>query len=491
MVDKNVLSGKQSAPFRSLKSSRKPGFFGSMLATFLATVWWCAVAVLVHLLIRPRLRASFEDNPLSVFGLYFNLFKDLTVEESNAGSSALFSLLAAVVGLAIVLRGVVWEVQDLPEDSRVYRAWLQRTMDASVREDTAIFLTAMLCGLYGFIVVCYGFLAGGRGWRGFSLVVFLVLVVLSLIVSILPAFVIRSSAGEVSGYTYSLIRLANLAECRCHNGNDDAHPFKVGKDGELPQIKKIVSALVCKNGKGWWVLLGKNAGVCLAVLASIVLLAVRCGSANFSGVFVLVVYLTLVALLFELFIAFALYVNASSIAVGGSNFGRGALVAFAFMLSLLGWAMYVMSFIGAVSSWWGIVVICLPIWWFIRFLLALSVKLSVGNGDSNNGGQPKKANAFQGICAFLRDMVGLRDAMLVCIDQCMLESRGLVNSCVNRNLQVATELNAVFDQVVPKGSVVSRGNGADVDLRNYLSQVVKVTLPPVLESGSGADKQGE
>lgn len=481
----------QSAPFRSLKSSRRPGFIGSLLFGLIATSWWCAVAVLVHLLIRPRLRASFEDNPLSVFGLYFNLFKDLTVEESNAGSSALFSLLAAVLGLAIVLRGMVWEVQDLPEDSSVYRAWLQRTMDASVREDTAIFLTAMLYGLYGFIVVCYGFLAGGRGWRGFSLVVFLVLVVLSLIVSTLPAFVIRSSAGAVSSYAYSLIRLANLVECRCHNGNDDAHPFKVGKDGELPRIKKVVGALVCKNDEGWWAFLGKNAGVCLAVSASIVVIVARFDSTNIGGVVVLAVYMVFVALLFELFIPLALYVNASSVAVGGSNFGRGALVAFAFMLSLLGWAMYVMSFIGAVSSWWGIVVICLPIWWFIRFFLALSVKLSVGNGDSNNGGQPKIANAFQGICAFLRGVVGLRDAMLVCIDQCMLENRGLVNSCVNRNLQVATELNAVFDQVVPKGSVVSRGDGGEVDLRKYLSETVKVTLPSVPKSGSGGGKKGE
>ena len=500
MMDHDVLPSTQSAPFRSLKSSRRPGFIGSLLFGLIATSWWCAVAVLVHLLIRPRLRASFEDNPLSVFGLYFNLFKDFTVEESNAGSSALFSLLAAVVGLAIVLRGVVWEVQDLPEDSRVYRAWLQRTMDASVREDTAIFLTAMLCGLYGIIVVCYGFLAGGRGWRGFSLVVFLVLVVLSLIVSILPAFVIRSSAGVVSSYAYSLIRLANLAECRCHNESGDAHPFKVGKDGELPRIKKVVSALVCKNGKGWWALLGKNAGVCLVVLASIVVIVARFDSENISGVVVLAAYMVFVALLFELLIPLALYVNSNSIAVGGSNFGRGALVVFASMLSLLGWVMYVMLFIGAVSSCWGIVVICLPVWWFIRFLLALFVKPSAGNGDSsdggqpkgnddsNNDGQPKKANAFQRICAFLRGGVGLRDAMLVCIDQCMLESRGLVNSCVNRNLQVATELNAVFDQVVPKGSVVSRGDGGEVDLRKYLSETVKVTLPPVPETGSGAGK---
>lgn len=205
--------------------------------------------------------------------------------------------------------------------------------------------------------------------------------------------------------------------------------------------------------------IGKNAGVCLAVLASIVVIVARLDSANISGVVVLAAYMVFVALLFELFIPLALYVNSNSIAVGGSNFGRGALFAFASMLSLLGWVMYVMLFVGAVSSCWGIVVICLPVWWSIRFLLALFVKLSVGNGDSSDGGQPKKANAFQRICAFLRDGVGLRDAMLVCIDQCMLESRGLVNSCVNRNLQVATELNAVFDQVVPKRSVVSRGDG--------------------------------
>ena len=39
----------------------------------------------------------------------------------------------------------------------------KRVMDASVREDAAKFLMVMLCGLYGFIVACYGLLVAGKG----------------------------------------------------------------------------------------------------------------------------------------------------------------------------------------------------------------------------------------------------------------------------------------------------------------------------------------
>lgn len=63
-----------------------------------------------------------------------------------------------------------------------------------------------------------------------------------------------------------------------------------------------------------------------------------------------------------------------------------------------------------------------------------------------------------------------------------------MNSCADRSVQIATELNAVFDEVVPKGCVVSRGDGGEVDLRNYLSETVKVTAPPVPKTGSDDDK---
>ena len=88
--------------------------------------------------------------------------------------------------------------------------------------------------------------------------------------------------------------------------------------------------------------------------------------------------------------------------------------------------------------------------------------------------------------------------MMVSVDQCLLECRGLVNSCVDRNVQIAAELNAVFDQVIPEKYVVTRicddGEDGEIEsknLRNYLSEVVKVTAPPVPETGSGAGNQEE
>lgn len=110
----------------------------------------------------------------------------------------------------------------------------------------------------------------------------------------------------------------------------------------------------------------------------------------------------------------------------------------------------------------------------------------------------RRKSLFRKFCAYLEDKSGLRDVMMVSVDQCLLECRSSVNSCVDRNVQIAAELNAVFDQVIPEKYVVNRicddGEDGEIEsksLRKYLSEVVKVTLPPVPETGSGAGKQEE
>ena len=81
------------------------------------------------------------------------------------------------------------------------------------------------------------------------------------------------------------------------------------------------------------------------------------------------------------------------------------------------------------------------------------------------------------------------------MDQTLQKSRNQLNSYCDANLQVVDEFAAAASLVIPEGCVVSRvydGSSAEsVNLRKYLFEVVKVTLPPVPKSGSGGGKKGE
>ena len=501
MVDKDVLPGKKSDPFRSFKPSRKPGLFGSVFVTLLATVWWCAAIVSAHLLMKPNIRRAYEDNPLSVFRIYVNLFKGLSVEEVDAASSSLFALLAAVAGVAIVMRDMVWEVPDLPEGMRMRRAWLQRAIDTSAREDAAVFFMFMLCGLYGFIVVCYGFLIGGKDWKGFGSAIFLILVVLSLFISALPAFVVKSDVGIVSNYTYNLVRLANVAEFRYRNESGGTRSFKVEKGGDVRWFGRVARAFAFEVPKGCGYIVGRYSGVLLTVALPVVVLVRRClapeSNSNDRDIgqgFAFLVTSVFLAAFFELMILFALYVKAESISVGGFNFQQSVLPVLVAILSFSWSVMYVSMIFNALYRWWVVVVVAAspPLWWFVRFLLVLFMK-PFGEVVHNDVSGIKKK--FHQLCACLEDRSGLRGVMMVSVDQCLLECRSSVNSCVDRNVQIAAELNAVFDQVIPEKYVVNRirddGEDGEIEsksLRNYLSEVVKVTLPLVPETGSGAGK---
>lgn len=501
-MDHDVLPSTQSAPFRSFKPSRKPGLFGSVFVTLLATVWWCAAIVSAHLLMKPNIRRAYEDNPLSVFRIYVNLFKGLSVEEVDAASSSLFALLAAVAGVAIVMRDMVWEVPDLPEGMRMRRAWLQRAIDTSAREDAAVFFMFMLCGLYGFIVVCYGFLIGGKDWKGFGSAIFLILVVLSLFISALPAFVVKSDVGIVSNYTYNLVRLANVAEFRYRNESGGTRSFKIEKGGDVRWFGRVARAFAPKGLGGWRSYIGRYFGMVLAVVLSVVACVVRCltleSDNNYLNVghgFAFFVTLVFLVEFFESMIVVALYVKAESISVGGFNFRQSILPVLVVILSFSWWVMYIDMIFNALYGWWVVVVVAssLSLWWFVRFLLVLFMK-PLREVDASRDVDRRKS-LFRKFRAYLEDKSGLRDVMMVSVDQCLLECRSSVNSCVDRNVQIAAELNAVFDQVIPEKYVVNRicddgedGGIESKSLRNYLSEVVKVTLPPVPKTGSGTGK---
>ena len=75
----------------------------------------------------------------------------------------------------------------------------------------------LLSGLYGAVVVAYGFLAGYNGWPGVSGILLIFLSVVYLVVATLPAFVPKSEIGTIEGYVDALVRLANVGEWRCFN----------------------------------------------------------------------------------------------------------------------------------------------------------------------------------------------------------------------------------------------------------------------------------
>ena len=78
--------------------------------------------------------------------------------------------------------------------------------------------------------------------------------------------------------------------------------------------------------------------------------------------------------------------------------------------------------------------------------------------------------------------VGLRCVVRVWIDEELPENTKSAISYFDENLQVADELLVAASLIVPEEYVVTRVRDNDevasVNLRKYLSEVVKVTLPP-------------
>ena len=122
-------------------------------------------------------------------------------------------------------------------------------------------------------------------------------------------------------------------------------------------------------------------------------------------------------------------------------------------------------------------------WWSMRALLVLSMK------------SERRWLWPSGFWERLSVAVGLRCVAGVWVDQALQESRNQLNSYCDANLQVVDEFAAAASLVIPEGCVVSRvydgGSAESVNLRKYLFEVVKVTLPPVPDTGSCTGKQGE
>ena len=140
----------------------------------------------------------------------------------NQGFTGCLAVLAGIATIALALRGMSWQVDDLPADPRFHRAWLQDVLDRSIRENGAYFLTVVLAGLYGCVVCVYAVLSKHEGWPGNSRVLLIFLIVMYAIVSVLPVFVQRADFGSFHGYAVLLDDVAALAEWRYVNGGDGA-----------------------------------------------------------------------------------------------------------------------------------------------------------------------------------------------------------------------------------------------------------------------------
>lgn len=466
MVKKDVLSGKQSAPFRSFKSSRKPGVFRSMLATFLATVWWCVVAVFAHLMLRSKLWASlesdFNSNPLKIFKVYRDLFK--CIGESGYGFvfSTLLSLLAAVALLIVSLRNMFWPMRELPGGVQMHRAWLQEVLDNSACEDVAMFLMLQLCGMYGVIVVCWGFVVAAKNWKGVSMMYFFILLVLYLFVSVWPALFLKSDAGKISGYARTLIRVANLAEWRCRNGSEGV------LSGEYHFLYGASSIFLSKQIKGLRCFVGRYGGVVVAVMVLFAALIQRClaSEVKYKAVLVVVgVYacLLLVALGVEFAVLVAVNVKASFVSVGRINFDAVIMCMQGFAASIMAW----IAFFVVVSRSTILVTIGLLLlfWWIIRIYLSLTIK--------------PRENKISKIRGCLENVSGLRDAMSAEVDQRLLLSKESTFSYRNDAAQVSDELAVVADLVIPQGYVVEGSIRGNVFLRFYLFSNIGLMLPVI------------
>ena len=408
------------------------------------------------------------------------LFKGLNEQAYNQGVVGLISLLAGMATIALTLRGMSWEPREVPTDSSLHCAWLQKVIDDSVRERWAFSLLVLLSGLYGAAVVTYGILAGCNGWPGISRVLIIFLFVMYVVVAALPAFVPKSDIGTINGYVRSLARLANLGEWRYFNSYDSELRSKKDGVARFFVTRRVVRVLCVGDIKSRWHLVVRFFslwGTILVFAFPMWVDFVRHGDVKRG--FIFICYVIFVCFVPEIMLVWILGLKCRVISMGKIDFDvviEGFYVVF---LSIFPWGLQLYLITAPLFK---CVVVVLFFWWFVRAVLACSVKV-------------KRRWWPSGLWEYLSVVAGLQCVMGVWVD-CELRADGdRVISYHNDNMQVVDELSVASGLIVPEKYVVNRfrddGEIESKNLREYLSEVVKVTLPPVSETGSCAGKQGE
>lgn len=368
-------------------------------------------------------------------------------------------------------------------DSSLHRAWLQKVIDDSAREGWAFSLLVLLSGLYGAVIVTYGIMSGYNGWPGISRVLLIFLSVMYVVVAALPAFVPKSDIGTVKRYVETLVMVANLGELRYFNFCDSALSDR--RDGALKFLatREVLRVVCVEDVERWWCRVVRFSGLCgvaLIYLVPVMVTIIASGSEGVGVSFGVILCVIVFCLGPEVVLVWMLKLRCQIISAGKTDVGviiDGLYVA-CLSVTIWGVQLYVMP--GPIFKS-AIAVLCS--WWSMRALLVLSMK------------SERRRLWPSGFWERLSVAVGLRCVAGVWVDQTLQKSRNQLNSYCDANLQVVDEFAAAASLVIPEGCVVSRvydGSSAEsVNLRKYLFEVVKVTLPPVPKSGSGGGKKGE
>jgi membrane protein len=483
-LSQSAAESGQKFDFKSVGEYRAVPWKG-MLSVVLVTVWWCYLAVTVHLVIRPDFRNGLTERPIDIISQYVALFKQLDDEEYNLARSSFLAVLGMIVALALMLRGLEARSQDLPSgDSQAHRAWLERVMADAAREDLARALLLSLCGIYGFMVVCYGFLIGARGWIGLNPVFFLVLLVLYVVVANLPAFVVKGAAETLDGYVRMIGRVAIHAEWRFHNGVDDV----VG-DCKKDVLKGCFpKGAAVRRVAAWFVVIESLP----AIIAIAVTLYRVCRDGGWQAWFIIVLWLLVVILWLSIAPLFVLNLKYQSISEGrGAVFEMILLLIFVMIVSAVTWWAYGSLFSGPLGCFYRIISFIAFFCWLVPMLLSLLMKPK--NVVSKAKGRCVCLTVAR-LC--LERSMGLRDVVCAWVDLALLKDRRLMTSYIfPEDPQISKKISVAAGLMVPVNYVMDRrcdnGEIESKNLRKYLSEVVKVTLPPVPETGSGAGKQEE
>lgn len=454
-----VLADGGVGRWREMRTS-KPGVFRIVFCVMICSVA-CLFAMVV--ILKTWLDIPYKD--------VTDVFKYLDEEAYSQGVAGVVAILGGIATIALTLRGMSWRSRELPTDSRLHRAWLQKIIDDSARESLAFFLLVLLAGLYGAAVVCYGILVGYAGWPGISRVLFIFLSTMYVVVATLPVFVPKSEVGSIKGYVGVLVRLANLVEWRCCNLCDSALCEDEGKFIVFPRSRRIIRAFCLEDLEHKWrrrvVRFAGLVGNALVFLMFALMVFIMSRSTNQGVPLELIAYALIGWLIPEILLAWFLKLKCQVASAIKTRFDVAPEVIFFLLVSASAWMLQLYMAVILVLK---ILVIILFFWWFLRVVLAVTL---------NPEGRRRW---LSGLRRCMEIGVGLRCVVRVWIDEELPENTKSAISYFDENLQVADELLVAASLIVPEEYVVTRVRDNDevesVNLRKYLSEVVKVTLPP-------------
>ena len=467
-----VSADSEAGRSRERMRPSEPGFFRTALAVSICS-FSCLLVVGVILVLWLR---------VSPFDVIDEVGKGSGGDAYNQGFTGFLAVLAGIATIALALRGMSWQVDDLPADPRFHRAWLQDVVDRSVRENGAYFLTVILAGLYGCVVFVYAVLSKHEGWPGNSRVLLIFLIVMYAIVSVLPVFVQRTDSGSFHGYAVLLDDVAALAEWRYVNGGDGTLDDWGANIYECRYYLKRIKGLA--RGLPLIHVVSASPGVLAATSFFL---------RGFYGRGLIVLISCAFCILFSgcLFLR-AVELKATVIAngrVGGTVFLESVMHGFT-LLAL--WILYyvhspyvLLSFLSWRRWWIAVVAFFLVVVFMGVSAVRMLCVVFIDSRPLALGGS-KIGSFFEGllICA------GVRQEVVKQIDATLFDKRRRLNNFGVTSGPDGQKYEVILNFVIPRESVMWRNvlNGSNdkrvesIYLRKYLRDVVGLNMPQESES---------